>query len=112
MAVPNELAHDVPAISGKHGLIIDLARRDVKEKHEQECASMRLPEEWSIKEVLEKCKELPKQAKDVSRGIVPTRRGFAERGGKDAEGDITALINPNEAARLGPALGSPLSRHG
>ena len=34
IAVPNELINDVLAISGKHGLIIDLAKRELKEPWE------------------------------------------------------------------------------
>ena len=105
IAVPNELVNEVLAISGKHGLIIDLARRDVKEEHEKECANVRLPEEWGIKEALKKLEEMPKQAKEVTKGIVPTRKGFALRVAKQAEGDITSLLNPAEATRLGPAMG-------
>ena len=103
--VPNELVHEVLAISGKHGLIVDLASRNIKEEHEKECASVRLPEEWNIKETLKKIEEMPKKAKEVSRGVVPTRRGFALRVRKDAEAEVTAFLNPEEATRLGPALG-------
>ena len=105
VVVPNELVNDLLAISGKHGLIIDLARRDIKEKHELECANVRLPEEWGIKEALKKHEEMPKKPKDVSKGIVPTRRGFALRVSKAAEGEVIAFLNPNEAIRLGPAMG-------
>ena len=105
MAVPKELAHELLAISGRHGLIIDIARRDVKEKHEQECASIRLPEEWSIKDVLKKYEDQPKQAKEVSRGIVPTRRGFALKVGREAERDVFALIISHRGCQTWASVG-------
>ena len=105
MAVPNELVNDVMAISGKHGLIIDLAKREVKEQSETELAHVRLPEEMGIKEALKKLEEMPKRARETTRGLIPTRRGFALRVCKEAEGEITTHLNPAEASRLGPALG-------
>ena len=35
MAAPDELVHELLAVSGRHGLRIDLARRETKEKLEQ-----------------------------------------------------------------------------
>ena len=74
IVVPNERVHEVLAISGKHGLIIDLARRDVKEEHEKECANVRLPEEWGIKEALTK-----------TRGDAKAGEGGSERHRADKE---------------------------
>ena len=48
---------------------------------------------------------MPKLARDATRGLIPTRKGYALRVRKDAEGEITTNLNPAEATRLGPALG-------
>ena len=96
IAVPNELVPELLAIFGKHRLRIDLPRMEIKEKHEQECVSVRLPEEWGTKEALKNL-EMPEKAKEVTRGIVQTRKGYALRMEKAAEGDIVALLNLAEA---------------
>ena len=77
IATPNELVNDVLSISGKHGLIIDLASRQLKEKCEEEIAYVRLPEEVGIKEALKKVEDMPKLAREATRGLIPTRKGYA-----------------------------------
>ena len=105
MAVPNELVNDVMAISGQHGLIIDLAKRETKEQSEKELAHVKLLEDTGTKEALKKVEEMPKRVRETTRGFIPTRRGYALRVCKEAEGEITNRLNLEEANRLGPAMG-------
>ena len=110
--VPNELVEEVLSISGKHGLIVDFVMRDreAKKKHDEECVRVKLPEECSIKDAIKKHEELQKKSKEAVRGIVPTRRGYAIRAKKEAEAEVTREVNPDEAKRLGPALGIKMSK--
>ena len=94
IAVPNELINDVLAISGKHGLIIDLAKRELKEQCEKEVAYVRLPEDMGTKEALKKVEDMPKLARDASRVLVPTRKGYALRVRKEVERELAAHFNP------------------
>ena len=82
--MPNELINDVPAISGKHGLLVDLAKRELKEQCEKQVAYVRLPEDMGTQEALKKIEDMPKLARDASRGLIPTRKGYALRVRKEA----------------------------
>ena len=57
------------------------------------------------KEAVKKIEEMPKRARETTRGLIPTRRGYALRVCKEAEQEITSHLNPAEATRLGLAMG-------
>ena len=72
IAVPNELVNEALAISGKQGLIIDLASREQKEQREKEIACVRLLEGAGTKESLKKVEDMLKLARDATRGLILT----------------------------------------
>ena len=64
---------------------------------------IKLLEECIIKNAIKKHEDLQKKCKEVVRGIVPTKRGYATRAKNDAEAAAIVEVNPEEARRLGPA---------
>ena len=103
--VPNEQVDKVLSLSGKRGIIVDFAKKKDKQKFDEEYVNIWLPQEWDMKKVLQKFEELPQQVKNVTRGIIPTAKGYALRTQKKHEAEITRHVNPNRAEKLGPALG-------
>ncbi len=56
-------------------------------------------------DALAKLDALPPNLRRATRGIIPTARGYALRVIKEAEADVTAVVTPEIAAQMGPALG-------
>ncbi len=104
LRVPRESVDDLLARSGRHGIIVDKARRD-GDKGDQEFARVKLPSDWTAADANAKVDELPPQLKKSTRGIVPTYRGYALRTTKDKEAEIIRALLPETAVELGPALG-------
>ena len=108
MAIPNEQVDKVLSLSGKRGIIVDFAEREDKQKFDEEYVNIWLPQDWDMKKVLQKIEELPQQVKSVTRGIVPTKKGYALRTQRQHEAEITLHVNPTHAEKLGPALGASM----
>ena len=53
---------------------------------------------------------MQKKSKEAVIGIVPTKRGYAIRAKKEVEAEVTREVNPDEARRLGLALGVKMSK--
>ena len=105
MSAPNEQVSKVLSLSGERGLIVDFAAKEQKQIFEEDYVSIWLPQEWDMKKVLQKVEELPQAVKNVTRGIVPTRKGYALRAQKAHEAETTLHLNPSHAEKLGPARG-------
>ena len=78
---------------------------ETKAEHDKEHVNVRLPIELGAREAVKKYEELPQNLKDVTQGISLTRKRYAIRTLKRAEVQVTQHLNPEEARRLGPALG-------
>ena len=106
--IPNERVAEVMALSGREGLTIDKNRRKTEEddeKNEDEYAKVKLPVDSSLQDLLSRVDALPAELRKMTRGLIPTYKGYALRVERHAEAQITAALNPKEAAILGPALG-------
>ena len=106
--VPNERVAEVLALSGREGLTIDKNRRKTEvddDKGEDEFAKVKLPVDSGLQDILSRVEALPMELRKLTRGLIPTYKGYALRVERNAEAQITAALNPKEAAILGPALG-------
>ena len=106
--IPNERVAEVMALSGREGLTIDKNRRKTEEddeKNEDEYAKVKLPVDSTLQDLLSRVEALPAELRKMTRGLIPTYKGYALRVERHAEAQITAALNPKEAVILGPALG-------
>ncbi len=102
--VPLDQVNDLLARSGRHGILIDRPQRG-RERDSDDLARIKLPPEWTMTDALAKLDALPSNLRKSTRGIIPTARGYALRVCKEAEAEITAMVTPEFAAQMGPALG-------
>jgi hypothetical protein len=102
--VPSEHVDELMARSGRHGIIIDHLRRG-RGNQTDAYAKLKLPSDWDMAEAINKIDALPPHLKKLTRGIVPSARGYFLRMVGTAEAEITKALAPEVAAQLGPALG-------
>ena len=101
--VPNEHVEEYLSKSGTHGAIIDLP--GAAEMDTYKYAKVKMPNEMTMNQVLEKVKALPQALKSQARGIVPTYKGYAVRVPQALEKEMTQILSPELASELGQALG-------
>ena len=92
-------------LSGINGYLVDYAKPADQEVHKRSLARVKLPVQWNMQDIKKKIEALPVQLKGKTQGAIPSYNGYVLRVMKDAEADVMRIINPEEAATLGPALG-------
>ena len=104
--IPNEHVEDVLAISGKHGIIVDLDTQNSDDKENTfNLVNIKMPSDKELPDILKSIENLPPQLRKATRGILPNFRGYVLRAQCDAEEQLTKHLNPKEAEAMGPALG-------
>ena len=105
--VPNEHVEEYLAKSGTHGAIIDLP--GAEEMSTFNYAKVKMPNDMTMSQVLEKVKALPPALRSQARGVVPTYKGYAVRVPQALEKEMTQNLSPELATELGQALGMKTS---
>ena len=107
MTVSNSHVEEMLKTSGKSGIIVDLTSRESDEAYN--FARIRMPSDLKMPDVIKKIEALPQNLRKETRGIIPSYWGYSVRVTRQAESEVTRILNPQEAEDLGPALGMTAS---
>ena len=101
----NEHVEDALAISGKHGIIVDLDTQHIDDKEGTfNLVCIKMPSDKELLDILKSIENLPPHMRKATRGILPNFKGYVLRAQCDAEEQLTKQLNPKEAEARGPNL--------
>ena len=98
--VEKEKTEELLARSGLNGTLVEHTER----QEEEGVTKILLPIDWKLADCIEKVKALPQLVKRMTKGIIPSRRGYSVRVAAEHRATVVRTLLPEKAEEAGAAL--------